>query len=408
MPESHQDPSTSNPEAGTNLSALADPRGQYQIEDDEFTLLDIAVAVAENLRLLIVGPLLAGMIALAYAYTIAPTFTARTSFLPPQQQQSATAAMLAQLGGLATAVASSSGIRNPADQYVALLESASIADGLLDRFGLVELYEVEYRQDARKALKAKTAITAGKDGLIVVEVTDRSPQRAADIANAYVSELARLLGRLALSEAQQRRLFFEKQLEQARNGLTDAELALRAAGIGVDAIKVNPTAAIEAVAVLQAKVSAQEVKLAAMRNYLTESSAEFQQAKTELAALRSQLQKIEATDSSLTSGGGYTEKFRDFKYQETLFEIFVRQYELAKADEAREGAIIQIVDTAVPPERKSHPKKALIAVLTTLVTGVFLLVAVFASRAIKNSEQNFISAQKLAAIRTYIRKALKR
>jgi len=375
------------------------PSAEHYRETDEISLLDIAVVIAENLRLLIIGPLLAGLAALGIAFLITPTFTARTSFLPPQQQQSAATAMLAQLGALAGVAASAAGVKNPTDQYVALLKSATVGDRLIDRFKLIELYQTAFRQDARKALGSNTKISAGKDGLIVVEVDDQSPQRAADIANAYVSELEALIGRLALTEAQQRRAFFEKQLEQTKIRLTAAELALGAIGVSASAIKANPVAAVEAVARLQAEVTAQEVRLSAMHNYLTESAPQFQQAQTELQALRSQLRKSGAGEPAASSAGGYIEKYRDFKYHETLFELFVRQFELAKVDEAREGAVIQVLDKAFPPERKSKPSKAQIAVLTTLAAGVILLMWVFVRQAIANSAGHADEAGKLAAIR---------
>ncbi len=136
--------------------------------DGEIGLLDIGVAIAENLRLLVIGPLVAGLVALAVTTMIAPTFTARTSFLPPQQQQSAASVMLSQFGALSGLAASSSGLRNPSDQYVALIKSVAVADHLIDQFKLMDIYDVKFREDARKNLGGYTKVSAGKDGLMVV------------------------------------------------------------------------------------------------------------------------------------------------------------------------------------------------------------------------------------------------
>ena len=377
----------------TELSNPPDSQSP-EADDDEISFLDLAVVVAENLRLLVLGPLLVGFIALAYAFTITPIFTARTSFLPPQQPQSAASAALSQLGALAGA-----GLKSPAELYVALLKSTTVADRIVDRFKLMELFRSALRQDARKNLDGMTKITAGRDGLIVLEVSDQSPQRAADIANAYVKELEALLGRLALTEAQYRSAFYEKELAKTKTALTAAESALGAIGVGTGAIKANPQATVEAVARLQAQVTAQEVRLATMRGYMTESAPEFRQALTELVALRSQLKKGEAGEPAASSPGGYVEKYRNFKYQEVLFDLFKRQFELAKADEAREGAVIQVVDVASPPEYKSYPSKALIAVIATLATGIILLVWIFLRKAIADSAARPEEASKLAAIR---------
>ena len=133
--------------------------------------------LAENARLLIFGPLLAGLIALGIAFLITPTFTAKTTILPPQQQQSTAAMLASQLGALSgLAGAAGLNLKNPADLYVGLLKSRTIADRLIDRFKLMQVYEAELRQTARKTLEDVTNITAGKDGLITIEVDDHDPK----------------------------------------------------------------------------------------------------------------------------------------------------------------------------------------------------------------------------------------
>lgn len=376
-------------------------------EDDEINLLDLLQTLVDNLRLLVLGPLAVGVAALGISFAIKPTFTAEMSFLPPQQQQGMAASMLASLGALGGIAGAAAGLKNPADQYVAFLKSNSIENALIDRFKLLERYDEEFKQDARKILEKKVNISAGKDGIINVEVDDHDPQFAADLANAHVDELRKLLGRLAVTEAQQRRQFFEKQLEQTKTRLTQAELALRETGVSSSVLKSDPGTAVAAVAALQAQVTAQEVKVGAMRGYLAETAPEFKQALTELANLRNQLAKQSQQDKGQgTAQGDYVSAYREFKYQETLFELFAKQFEVAKADEAREGATIQVVDVAQPPERKSKPKKALIAILATLASGFALLLYVFIRQALRNGAQDQETATKLQALRQSWRKAL--
>lgn len=381
-------------------------------DEDEVSLIDLLQVVADNLRLLVLAPLAAGLIALGVAFVIPPTFTASTSFLPPQQQQGAAAAMLQSLGALGGLASAASGLKNPADQYVAFVKSQSVQDALIDRFQLIDRYEAEYRQDARKTLEDRSRISAGtKDGIITVEVDDEDPAFAAQLANAHVEELQKLLGRIAVTEAQQRRVFFEGEVAAAKTALVQAEQALKASGINSSAIKASPEAAVEALAELKAMVTAQEVKLASMRNYLADTAPQFRQAQAELAALRSQLARAEREEPSPARSreeSDYVAKFRDFKYQETLFELFGKQYEIARIDESREGAVIQVVDVAKPPELKSKPKKALIAVMTTLASGFLLLLWVFARNAIRNAGQDPESAEKLANLRRAWRRALGR
>jgi uncharacterized protein involved in exopolysaccharide biosynthesis len=386
---------------------VSDAKQSSTQDDDEISLLDLLQVVAENARLLILGPLLVGLAALGGAFLVTPTFTATTRIVTPQQQQSgAAAALLAQLGTMAGAAGAVAGIRNPADMYVGLLKSRTIADRMIDRFKLMDVYEKDYREDARKVLERNSRISAGKDGLITIEVDDHDPKRAAAMANAYVEELSRLVGGLALTEAQQRRLFFEKELAKAKQNLVRAEVALAGAGISETVLKFNPETLGEGLASLKAQIVAKEVQLSSMRGYLTANSPDFRKVQQELAALRAQLAKAE---QSLPVGGNadYINRYRDFKYQEVLFEQIAKQYELAKIDESREGAVIQVVDVAQPPERKSKPKKALIAILATLASGLVLLLFVFIRRALQNAQQDPESAAKLAAIRAGFGRVLK-
>ena len=376
-------------------------------EDDEISLLDLLQTIVDNLRLLVLGPLAVGIAALGISFLIPPSYTAKTQFLPPQQQQSAAAGLLQSLGSLGGLAGAAAGIKNPADQYIAYMKSNAVKDALIDRFKLMERYSAKLRIDARTALEGKVRIASGKDGLISVEVDDKDPKFAADVANAYVEELRSVLARLAVTEAQQRRLFFEKQLVKAKDNLTAAEQALKVTGISDSVLKSNPASAVAGVAALKAQITAQEVKVGAMRGYLAETAPDFRQAMTELANLRAQLAKQDkAEDGNGAGQGDYISRYRDFKYHETLFELFAKQYELAKVDEAREGAVIQVLDAAQPPERKSKPKKALIAIIATLASGFALLLFVFVRQALRNAGSDQETAGKLIQLKMSWRRAL--
>jgi tyrosine-protein kinase Etk/Wzc len=378
-------------------------------EDDEISLLDILQVVVENLRLLVFGSLIVGLIALGITYLIPPTFTATTKIMPPQQQQSSAAALLQNLGALGGLAGAATGIKNPNDQFVAFMQSRTVQDNLLKRFKLTERYEQKLSDDARTELSKNVRISSGKDGLITISADDKDPAFAAELANAHVSQLAELLSRLAVTEAQQRRVFFEKQLANAKENLTKAEQALQTTGVNAGALKANPAAAVGGLAQLQAGIAAQEIKVASMRGYLAESAPDFRQAMTELSALRAQLRRAEQTQSPVQAGDSdYIAKFRDFKYFETLFDLFAKQYELARVDESREGAVIQVLDLALPPERKSKPQKALIAVLAAVATGFLLLFFVFVRQGMRNAANNQATSQKLDQLRQSWRKTLGR
>ena len=331
------------------------------------------LALAENLKLLTLAPLAVGLAALGVAFLITPTFTATTTFLPPQQQQSgsAAAAALSSLGALA-GLGGVGGTRTPADQYVALMQSTAVSDRIIDRFKLTDVYAQKLRADTRRVLGQSVRFTIGKkDGLISVEVEDKMPDRAADMANGYVEELRRMTDTIAVTEAQQRRVFFEQQLERTQGRLIQAQQALQASGLTQGTLKSEPRAAAESYAKVRAEVTAAEVRLQTLRRALADTAPEVQQQLTMLGALRTELGRLEQS-TNVQGGPDYVSKYREFKYQETLFDLFARQYELARVDESREGGLIQVIDKAQAPEKKSHPKRANIAVVATLVTAVLL------------------------------------
>ncbi len=381
-----------------------------QLADDELGLLDLLQTIVDNLRLLVLAPLAVAVFAWGVSFLMPPTYTAKTQFLPPQQQQSAAANMLANLGSLGGLAGTVGVIKNPTDQFLAFLKSVTLQDTLIERFKLLDRYEVKTKTDARYELSRNVKAAAGKDGLISIEVDDLDPKFAAQLANAYVEELEKLLAKLATTEAQQRRLFFEKQLTQAKDKLVQSEIALRATGVSGNVLKSNPTAAVAVVAALQAAVSAQEVKLGSLRGYLAETAPEFKQALNELANLRAQLAKQEkdgpTTNAKTSAEGDYVSKYRDFKYHETLFELFGKQFELAKVDESREGAVIQILDVAQAPERYSKPKREVIALMSSLVAVFALLLFLTLRLTLIGLGRNSESAKKLAVIKLSWRRAI--
>jgi uncharacterized protein involved in exopolysaccharide biosynthesis len=341
-------------------------------DDEGMGLLDLLTILATRWRLLLLAPIAAGTLALGATYLIAPTFTAKTTFLPPQQQQSTAASALASLGALSGLAGGMAGIKSPSDQYVSLMQSANAQDPIIERFKLMDVYEAKYRFEARKTLSDNVRISLGKkDGLITIEADDTDPQRAADIANAHVTELRRLSADLALTEAQQRRAFFEAELQKTRIKLTEAQQILQSSGFSASTLRAEPKTAAEGYAALKAEATAAEVKLQTLRRSLADNTPEIQQQITLLGALRAQLSKLESS-SDTKNDADYISRYREFKYQEALFDIFAKQYEMARLDESREGALIQVVDIATKPEWKSKPKRASVALAAAFGAALLL------------------------------------
>lgn len=340
----------------------------------ELNVFDLLAVFVERRRVLIAFPLAVGVIALGVSFLLKPTFTAKTVFLPPQPQQSSAASALSSLGSLAGLVGGGGGLKSSGDQYVSLLESTTVADHIVDRFGLMKVYEAKYRFAARNTLAGNSRIALGKkDGLISIEVDAQDPNLAANIANEYVSALRELSTRLQLTEAQQRRAFYQAQLERTNLQLAAAQTALQSSGFNPGALKAEPKAAADAYARLQAALTDSEVKLQVLRHGLADSAPEVQQQLSVQAGLREQLKRAEEQVPA-QGNADYIGKYREYKYQEALFEVFSKQFEMAKLDESHDGSLFQVVDPAKPPEYKSKPKRAFIAIGATVLSGVLLVI----------------------------------
>ena len=358
-------------------------------QEDEISVLDLLIVLAERKRFILSFTLAIAVLAAGISLILPKRYTASVTLLPPQQNSSMSAALTSQLGnlgGMAALAGGSLGIKNPNDMYVAMLKSRTVEDAMVQRFELMREYRKRYVSDARKTFeKYVTVEGSGKDGLIHISVEDRDPNRAAELANGYVDQYRRLSEHLAITEASQRRLFFEQQLEQAKNRLSTAEEALRETEqtTGMIQLDSQARALIEFTASLRAQIAAKEVQIQSMRTFATDQNAELVQSQQELDSLRAQLAKLGGSEQNGDSGllmnkyrvgqAGleYIRRLRDVKYYETIFGILARQFEVAKIDEAKQGALIQVVDAAVPPDRRSFPKRVLI-VLAATVIGFFI------------------------------------
>jgi tyrosine-protein kinase Etk/Wzc len=369
------------------------------LDDDSFlepaapegavSLIETATELARRKWFLAALTLGAGVLGAVVSLILPLRFTAETRILPPQQQAQSSAAMLLStltggssgLGSLASAAGVS--LKTPNDLYVGMLKSRLIADDLIRRFDLQKVYGAKDMTDTRKALAKKSDIVSEKDGMISISVEDRDKHRAAALANGYVEELRNLTKGLAITEASQRRFFYEDQLKQAKEDLAAAEIALKQAQekSGMIQLDTQAKAIIEGLGELKARIVAKQVEVQALRSYATEQNPQLSIAESELAGMQFELKRLEhqsgsdVFDLSLRNipeaGLEYIRATREFKYRETLYELMAKQYEIARLDEARDATLVQVVAPAIEPDRKSFPPRTLMT-LVSAFTGLFL------------------------------------
>ena len=398
--------------ASSHLAEM--PRVERASEYPEWDGIDLVLVLSRHKRNILAATAAAAILATVVSLLLPKTYTATTIILPPQQNQSAATALVGQIGILSGLSSADLGLKNPADLFVALLKSRSVQDGIINRYDLRRVYWVKQYEDARKKLNSRSSISAGDEGLISISVTDGDPQRAADLANAYVEQLRSLNQNLAVSEAAQRRLFYEEKLTAEREGLAQAELALKQAQDKTGLIQPDAQgrAIIDAVASTRAQVGIKEVQLQAMRTYATPNNPDLKRAEQELAGLRGQLARLERSTGELGNGKveiptqrlpevelDYIRRARDLKYHEALYDFLNKQLEAARIDEAKEAVVVQVVDKAAAPQRKSGPHRMLIVLITATATFLLCCLWFLAAEALRRSQQDPGQRERLALLR---------
>jgi len=366
------------------------------------------ILLAQRRKLILWVSVTFAIVAAVVALLLPQYFTATAKILPPQQEQSVAASMLGQLGPLLSMAGGKDlGLRNPNDLYVGMLRSRSVADHLIDRFSLLKDYHKKFRVDARRELSSRTDIVAGRDGIISVSVEDRDPSKAADLANAYIQELENLTRTLAVTDAAKQRLFFEREVREANEQLATAEDELKKTqeATGIIQLDSQSKVLLQGYADLRAQVAAKEVEVESMRSFAAEHNPDLLRKEQELQALRAQLERFEhgkpgksfdgvGLGSVPGSGLEYVRALREVKYRETLLELLTKQYEIAKIDESKDASIIQVLDQAIAPEKRSWPPRGALVIASTVLGFLLAITFVFLSDSFARARQDPVYSER--------------
>jgi uncharacterized protein involved in exopolysaccharide biosynthesis len=350
----------------------------------DLAIIEVLTQLAQRKRLIGTVTGVAVLAGLILAFALPVRYSASSRLMPPQQAQTTASLLMSQMaaaGGspLASLASGALGIKNPNDIYVGLLNSRPVADAIIQKFSLARVYRAKDMTGARRKLAEYTSIVSEKNGFISISVTDRDKKRVAQMANAYVDQLRTLTRTLAVTEASQRRIFYEEQLKQAKEALVTAESEFQ--GVqqkrGVVALDAQAKAMIEGLAALRAQVAAKKVEVESLRSYSTEHNPELELAERELASLQAEEAGLEQRNHSAgfgrlgledVPGAGleYIRADHELRYRQALFDLLMKQYDAARIDESKDAAIIQVVEPAIEPDRKSSPKRAMLIALFTI------------------------------------------
>ncbi len=365
---------------------------QTEPKDDSISLLDLLIVPLKRKKTILVVTLAAVAITAVISLIMPEIYMAKTRILRPQQQSSAVVSrLLSQFGSAAGTAAGLFGLNSPNALYIALLTSRPVMEAVVERFDLVKLYGTETVVDAGEQLSGNVKVRSSSwSGIISISVYDRDPQLAADMANALVEELKHLTRRLAITEAAQRRVFFGERLKETRETLIKAEkdMADFKAKTGVLALDAQAKAVISAISGMRAKIAEKEVQLKVMRTYSAPNNPDLQKIEEALLGLKSELKKLETGEGKgydyLMSTGGmpevsieYIRKLRKLNFTEELYNLFLKQYEAARIDEGRDAVMIQVLEKAIPPEKRIEPKRRRMVMIAALAGFLFSVLLCF-------------------------------
>jgi capsule polysaccharide export protein KpsE/RkpR len=333
------------------------------------------------------------------AFLIPARYESTTRLMPPDNQSSsglalAAAAMSGAAGsGLSGIAGDILGLKSTSDVFVGILGSRTVQDKLIQQFDLKKLYSVRRMDSVRKELAQHTGVTVDrKSQIIYITVTDKSPQRAAAMAQAYVDELNRLVADLSTSSARRERIFLEGRLSAVNLDLEAAEkdfsrFASKNATIDV---KEQGKAMVEAAATLQGQLIAAKSQYEGLRQIYTDNNPRVRTLKARIDELQRELEKLGGKGESTTNvadqtsdsmypsirklpllGVTYADLYRRTKIQEAVLETLTKEYELAKVQEAKEIPTVKVLDTPNVPDTKSFPPRLLIVFLGTVLLTSF-------------------------------------
>jgi uncharacterized protein involved in exopolysaccharide biosynthesis len=293
------------------------------------------------------------------------------------------------------------GLKSTSDLFVGILGSRTVADKLIQKFSLQKVYGARRMEDARKALAAHTGTSVDrKSQIITITVTDKNPQRATAMAQAYVEELNRLVAEVSTSSARRERIFLEGRLQAVNQDLesTEKEFSQFASKNTAIDIKEQGKAMVDAAATLQGQFIAARSELEGLKQIYTDKNVRVRATEARIAELENQLEKIGGKDESASLadsaqndplypsirrlpllGVTYADLYRKTKVQEVVFETLTQEYELAKVQEAKEIPTVKVLDPPNLPDKKSFPPRTLIILLGTALAFSLGVTWVFGS-----------------------------
>lgn len=392
-------------------------------------IIDYLIILMKYSRLIIFVSVAVTVVTYLILFLLPNKYTATARLLPPQQNLTLSGQILDSLGGGGVTQgaaggssawsmgASLLGLKSPCDLYVGMMTGQTVMDRIIARFDLKKLYKVNYIEDARKILSKYSKITYGrKDNIISVEVNATSPDRAAKMANAFCEELGKLLHDLSIQEAKGRLAFLENERLKTSQNLNKAEEAVRSFSEKNSVLQIDTQTkgALQYIAKLRAEIDSREVSIQVLRQQATSFNYDVVRLETEIKGLKEKLRTAECqydnnslgevclpTNKTPSLALEYMRLYREAKFQESLYQLYIKLVEIARMDLARDVAVIQVIDTAKPPEKRSN-KRALPAIMAGMLTFFLIIFVILGREQLRNRTIGEDEAKKKSILKDYL------
>jgi len=337
--------------------SILPPAGQTGREEG-VDLFAITVALLVEWRIGLITFVIAAVLSVLFIWSLKPQYVASATLLP-QEGHTQTDSIAALFSN-----------RGPGALYIGLLKSRSVQDSTIDHAHLLQHFHTNSYESARKVLASKSSFTEGIDTIIEISVRDTNAQNAALIANAYLEALQDLDDKMGLAQTVQTRHFFERQLEQEKDELAQAEdnLEKTQKQTGLIAPETQTSIGLNAIAATRNQITNLQVQLASLLQSETEQNPQ-------VVRLRSQLSQLQQQEAELERGGAspvgaappagqlpqtnldFIRAQREVKYHDALVTSLASQFETARLNEDFARSAFRVIDPAVPPEQKAWPPR---------------------------------------------------
>ncbi|OGW56945.1 MAG: hypothetical protein A3D21_05155 [Nitrospirae bacterium RIFCSPHIGHO2_02_FULL_42_12] len=365
------------------------------LEQDDINLLDFLRVLIKRKIFIIAIVVITFISSTIYSLFLPDMFVATSIILPPQYEGSSGNINPSQFGNLGGFVTGILNINSPTDLWLAILKSQTLKEAIVSRLNLINAFRVKTKEEAASKLNGMVEISKTREGLISISLENKDPELAATLANAFVEELDRTNKNMVMTSGRRMRFFVEERLKIARIEVDKAEETIRSFQERNKALKLDDQsrAVFEAVGTLKGQLLAKEVELQTLLSYATPNNPQAEILKTQIEELKEKIVELEEGKGLSTNPASkdifiptskfpnlslqYARLLRDTKVQQTLYELLIQQYEMARIQEAKDTPTVQVLDVAKVPEKSSKPNRKQIILVSTITAIFFSIFMIF-------------------------------